>query len=159
MAVINGRIQRRSSRRNANINMTNLMDVMMVLLVVFMVAAPLMTSWMHLAKILSILLTTSMRPLVRLTPLEQSYPVVVMSLLRDLDLLQKQLQMAMILLSFFLRPLATWPTLWMKESLCPLHMKHWQAPRKKPLRSLHVDLWSTTQPMMLSMLVSMPLSR
>lgn len=35
---------RRSSRRNANINMTNLMDVMMVLLVVFMVAAPLMTS-------------------------------------------------------------------------------------------------------------------
>lgn len=44
MAIINGRIQRRSSRRNANINMTNLMDVMMVLLVVFMVAAPLMTS-------------------------------------------------------------------------------------------------------------------
>ena len=32
------------SRRNADINMTNLMDVMMVLLVVFMVAAPLMTS-------------------------------------------------------------------------------------------------------------------
>lgn len=32
------------SRRNAEINMTNLMDVMMVLLVVFMVAAPLMTS-------------------------------------------------------------------------------------------------------------------
>ena len=31
-------------RRNADINMTNLMDVMMVLLVVFMVAAPLMTS-------------------------------------------------------------------------------------------------------------------
>lgn len=39
-----GRIQRKASRRNANINMTNLMDVMMVLLVVFMVAAPLMTS-------------------------------------------------------------------------------------------------------------------
>ena len=34
----------RSSRRNAEINITNLMDVMMVLLVVFMVAAPLMTS-------------------------------------------------------------------------------------------------------------------
>ena len=31
-------------RRNSDINMTNLMDVMMVLLVVFMVAAPLMTS-------------------------------------------------------------------------------------------------------------------
>ena len=44
MAIINGRIQRRGSRRNADINMTNLMDVMMVLLVVFMVAAPLMTS-------------------------------------------------------------------------------------------------------------------
>jgi len=42
--IVNGRIQRRSSRRNANINMTNLMDVMMVLLVVFMVTAPLMTS-------------------------------------------------------------------------------------------------------------------
>lgn len=42
--IVNGRIQRRASRRNANINMTNLMDVMMVLLVVFMVAAPLMTS-------------------------------------------------------------------------------------------------------------------
>ena len=40
----NGRASRRVSRRNANINMTNLMDVMMVLLVVFMVAAPLMTS-------------------------------------------------------------------------------------------------------------------
>jgi len=38
------RRQRRESRRNANINMTNLMDVMMVLLVVFMVAAPMMTS-------------------------------------------------------------------------------------------------------------------
>lgn len=39
--------QRRSSvryRRNADVNITNLMDVMMVLLVVFMVAAPLMTS-------------------------------------------------------------------------------------------------------------------
>lgn len=35
---------RRQSRRNANVNITNLMDVMMVLLVVFMVAAPLMTS-------------------------------------------------------------------------------------------------------------------
>ena len=35
---------RRLSRRNADINITNLMDVMMVLLVVFMVAAPLMTS-------------------------------------------------------------------------------------------------------------------
>lgn len=35
---------RRTSRRNSDINITNLMDVMMVLLVVFMVAAPLMTS-------------------------------------------------------------------------------------------------------------------
>ena len=35
---------RRTPRRNAEINITNLMDVMMVLLVVFMVAAPLMTS-------------------------------------------------------------------------------------------------------------------
>ena len=35
---------RRPKRRNAEINITNLMDVMMVLLVVFMVAAPLMTS-------------------------------------------------------------------------------------------------------------------
>lgn len=34
----------REYRRNADINITNLMDVMMVLLVVFMVAAPLMTS-------------------------------------------------------------------------------------------------------------------
>ncbi len=34
----------RVCRRNAEINITNLMDVMMVLLVVFMVAAPLMTS-------------------------------------------------------------------------------------------------------------------
>lgn len=38
------RASRYVSRRNADINMTNLMDVMMVLLVVFMVAAPLMTS-------------------------------------------------------------------------------------------------------------------
>lgn len=44
MPMTNGRINRRTSRRNADINMTNLMDVMMVLLVVFMVAAPLMTS-------------------------------------------------------------------------------------------------------------------
>ena len=46
MAIIQHNIRRaaRSSRRNADINMTNLMDVMMVLLVVFMVAAPLMTS-------------------------------------------------------------------------------------------------------------------
>ena len=36
--------QRRQTRRNPEINITNLMDVMMVLLVVFMVAAPLMTS-------------------------------------------------------------------------------------------------------------------
>ena len=38
--------RRRSSRYrlNSEINITNLMDVMMVLLVVFMVAAPLMTS-------------------------------------------------------------------------------------------------------------------
>ena len=43
-----GRASRRVSRRNANINMTNLMDVMMVLLVVFMVAAPLMTSGISL---------------------------------------------------------------------------------------------------------------
>ena len=35
---------RHPSRRNADINITNLMDVMMVLWVVFMVAAPLMTS-------------------------------------------------------------------------------------------------------------------
>ncbi|MBE6452318.1 MAG: biopolymer transporter ExbD [Alphaproteobacteria bacterium] len=38
--------RRHSNRyqRNADVNITNLMDVMMVLLVVFMVAAPLMTS-------------------------------------------------------------------------------------------------------------------
>ena len=34
----------RRYRRSAEINITNLMDIMMVLLVVFMVAAPLMTS-------------------------------------------------------------------------------------------------------------------
>lgn len=45
MAFVNPRRNSRYvSRRNADINMTNLMDVMMVLLVVFMVAAPLMTS-------------------------------------------------------------------------------------------------------------------
>lgn len=44
MSITSTRSSRRVSRRNANINMTNLMDVMMVLLVVFMVAAPLMTS-------------------------------------------------------------------------------------------------------------------
>ena len=42
--VLEARRIKRVSRRNANINMTNLMDVMMVLLVVFMVTAPLMTS-------------------------------------------------------------------------------------------------------------------
>lgn len=41
---MNRQSSRRPSRRNATINITNLMDVMMVLLVVFMVAAPLMTS-------------------------------------------------------------------------------------------------------------------
>ena len=35
---------RRQSRRKADVNITNLLDVMMGLLVVFMVAAPLMTS-------------------------------------------------------------------------------------------------------------------
>jgi len=45
MSIINqSRYSRRTRRRNAEINITNLMDVMMVLLVVFMVAAPLMTS-------------------------------------------------------------------------------------------------------------------
>jgi biopolymer transport protein TolR len=39
---------RRQSRRRADVNITNLMDVMMVLLVVFMVAAPLMTSGIQL---------------------------------------------------------------------------------------------------------------
>ena len=38
------RLQSDRYRRNADVNITNLMDVMMVLLVVFMVAAPLMTS-------------------------------------------------------------------------------------------------------------------
>lgn len=38
------RRQSQRYRRNAEVNITNLMDVMMVLLVVFMVAAPLMTS-------------------------------------------------------------------------------------------------------------------
>ncbi len=44
--VFSAQNSRRSNRyqRNANVNITNLMDVMMVLLVVFMVAAPLMTS-------------------------------------------------------------------------------------------------------------------
>ncbi len=40
----NSSYNRRRSRRKADVNITNLMDVMMVLLVVFMVAAPLMTS-------------------------------------------------------------------------------------------------------------------
>ena len=40
----NSSYTRRQSRRKADVNITNLMDVMMVLLVVFMVAAPLMTS-------------------------------------------------------------------------------------------------------------------
>ena len=40
----NSSYSRRRSRRKADVNITNLMDVMMVLLVVFMVAAPLMTS-------------------------------------------------------------------------------------------------------------------
>ena len=38
------RRQSQRYQRNAEVNITNLMDVMMVLLVVFMVAAPLMTS-------------------------------------------------------------------------------------------------------------------
>ena len=42
--ISSNRSCRRSYRRSADINITNLMDVMMVLLVVFMVAAPLMTS-------------------------------------------------------------------------------------------------------------------
>lgn len=44
----NNRRQPRTTRRKAEINITNLMDVMMVLLVVFMVAAPLMTSGISL---------------------------------------------------------------------------------------------------------------
>lgn len=38
------RRQSNRHKRNSDVNITNLMDVMMVLLVVFMVAAPLMTS-------------------------------------------------------------------------------------------------------------------
>ena len=49
MALIqNSTYSRRQSRRKADVNITNLMDVMMVLLVVFMVAAPLMTSGIQL---------------------------------------------------------------------------------------------------------------
>lgn len=44
----NSAYSRRQSRRRADVNITNLMDVMMVLLVVFMVAAPLMTSGIQL---------------------------------------------------------------------------------------------------------------
>ncbi len=44
----NSSYNRRQSRRRADVNITNLMDVMMVLLVVFMVAAPLMTSGIQL---------------------------------------------------------------------------------------------------------------
>ena len=44
----NSSYSRRQSRRKADVNITNLMDVMMVLLVVFMVAAPLMTSGIQL---------------------------------------------------------------------------------------------------------------
>ena len=46
--IYNNSYRRRSIRRKADINITNLMDVMMVLLVVFMVAAPLMTSGIQL---------------------------------------------------------------------------------------------------------------
>ena len=46
--MYNNSYRRRSIRRKADINITNLMDVMMVLLVVFMVAAPLMTSGIQL---------------------------------------------------------------------------------------------------------------
>lgn len=49
MALIqNSTYSRRQLRRKADVNITNLMDVMMVLLVVFMVAAPLMTSGIQL---------------------------------------------------------------------------------------------------------------
>ncbi len=48
MAMIHSAYARRQSRRRADVNITNLMDVMMVLLVVFMVAAPLMTSGIQL---------------------------------------------------------------------------------------------------------------
>jgi len=44
----NSSYTRRPNRRRADVNITNLMDVMMVLLVVFMVAAPLMTSGIQL---------------------------------------------------------------------------------------------------------------
>ncbi len=44
----NSSYSRRQSRRKTDVNITNLMDVMMVLLVVFMVAAPLMTSGIQL---------------------------------------------------------------------------------------------------------------
>lgn len=46
--IQNSSYNRRQSRRKADVNITNLMDVMMVLLVVFMVAAPLMTSGIEL---------------------------------------------------------------------------------------------------------------
>ena len=46
--IQNSPYNRRQSRRKADVNITNLMDVMMVLLVVFMVAAPLMTSGIEL---------------------------------------------------------------------------------------------------------------
>ncbi len=46
--IQNSSYSRRQSRRRADVNITNLMDVMMVLLVVFMVAAPLMTSGIQL---------------------------------------------------------------------------------------------------------------
>ena len=42
--LLRSKTNRRRSRRNAEVNMTNLMDIMMVLLVVFMVTAPMMTS-------------------------------------------------------------------------------------------------------------------
>ena len=42
--VVQTRRHSQRYKRNADVNITNLMDVMMVLLVVFMVAAPLMTS-------------------------------------------------------------------------------------------------------------------
>ena len=51
MSIINNSsfgYQRRQTHRKPEINITNLMDVMMVLLVVFMVAAPLMTSGIEL---------------------------------------------------------------------------------------------------------------
>ena len=42
--MYNNSYRRRQFRRKADINITNLMDIMMVLLVVFMVAAPLMSN-------------------------------------------------------------------------------------------------------------------